>query len=108
MSVRPVELNGMLQRSMDVGQIKQQEDQKPLVNQQNVQMQAMAQEVRQHSQVNSAEKSAREYDFKDKENGNGYAKKKQKKKQSSSEKKEHTDDRVIVKGPTTGSFDIKI
>ena len=37
MSIRPVVLNGMIQRTDDVGQIKQNEIQKPVVDQQNIQ-----------------------------------------------------------------------
>ena len=32
MSIRPVDLNGMVQRSQDVGTLKQQEDAKPMVD----------------------------------------------------------------------------
>ena len=34
MSIRPVVLNGMIQRTQDVGNLKQQEDNRPIVEQQ--------------------------------------------------------------------------
>ena len=39
MGIRPVELNGMIQRMDDVGMIKKHEDAKPFLDQQNIQMQ---------------------------------------------------------------------
>lgn len=44
MSIRPVVLNGMIQRTQDVGNLKQQEDNKPLVQQQNIEIQQQKQE----------------------------------------------------------------
>ena len=38
MSIRPVVLNGMIQRTQDVGNLKQQEDNRPIVEQQNIQI----------------------------------------------------------------------
>ena len=39
MTIRPVVLGGMIQRTDDVGQIKHQQDAKPMMDQQNIQMQ---------------------------------------------------------------------
>ena len=39
MTIRPVVLNGMIQRTQDIGNIKQQEDNKPVVQQQNISIQ---------------------------------------------------------------------
>ena len=39
MSIRPVEFHGIVQRSQDVSTLKQNEDNKPMLQQQNVQTQ---------------------------------------------------------------------
>ena len=39
MTIRPVVLGGMIQRTDDVGQIKHQQDAKPMMDQQNIQLQ---------------------------------------------------------------------
>ena len=39
MSIRPVEFNGMIQRTQDVSTLKQNEDNKPFMEQQNIQTQ---------------------------------------------------------------------
>lgn len=104
MSIRPVEINGMLQRTMDVGTIKQQEDQKPLVDQQNYMFQSQAQEVREKNQVQGMEKSTPEYDLRDKEKRERNS---QKKKQDNDKKKNHAEDRMIVKTNHAG-FDMKV
>ena len=44
MSVGPVVLNGMIQRTQDIGNLKQQEDNKPIVQQQNIGIQQERQE----------------------------------------------------------------
>ena len=39
MSIRPVEFSGVVQRSQDISSLKQNEDNKPMLQQQNVQTQ---------------------------------------------------------------------
>ena len=47
MSIRPVEFSGVVQRSQDMSTLKQNEDNKPMLQQQNVQTQ-FAKETTQH------------------------------------------------------------
>lgn len=51
MSIRPVDMNGVIQRTQDVGTLKQQQDMKPMVDQQNIQMEVQREEYRQSEQV---------------------------------------------------------
>lgn len=104
MSIRPVDFNGMIQRTTDVGAMKSQEDAKPLVDQQNIQMQVQRQEDAIAHQVQNPSESAKAgTDADAKEEGKGMymhfgGKKKDKKK---------SDGRVILKN-NAGGFDIKI
>lgn len=104
MSIRPVELNGMLQRSQDVGSLKQNEDNKPTLQQQNVQTQFSKDTVRQMQTVHhadDADNQQKRYDAKEK--GSNEYEDNQKKKKSKKEK----DGKVIPKSISSG-FDIKI
>ncbi len=105
MSIRPIDLNGMIQRTQDVGNIKLQEDNKPVVDQQNIQQQVVKEEQRLTKQVQHADDSNQpEYRYDAKEKGNGQYQQKQKKRDTKDKKKQ---DKVIVKN-LTGSIDIKI
>lgn len=105
MSIRPVELNGMIQRTQDVSTLKQQEDAKPVVDQQNIQNEVVKAENRLTKQVVEADDTRQEefrYDAREKgsseyhgNDGKGKKKKKQK------------DGKVIIKGMEKG-FDVKI
>ena len=44
MSIRPVDFNGMIQRTQDVGNLKQNEDSRPAVQQQNIEIKQEKQE----------------------------------------------------------------
>ena len=107
MSIRPVVTNGMIQRTQDVGIIKQQEDDKPVVQQHHL---SIRQENQEDQQANEKENEGYRYDAKEKGN-NKYEplKKKKKKKQDAAEAGQEPDhaDRVLYKGRTR-SFDIKI
>ena len=85
MAVGPVTLNGMIPRTQDVSALKQNEDNKPLVEQQNIQVQLKHQEDRQLKQVNHADDANQ-----------------QKKKKKQDEK-----NKVIYK-QESGRFDMKI
>lgn len=106
MSIRPVDLSGMLQRTQDVSTLKQNEDNKPVVEQhflhtaQIKQEQKMAQKV-----VQTEEKENDNYRYDAKEKGNNqYENSSGQKKQN---KKKENDGKVMVKGQTPG-FDVKI
>ena len=104
MTIRPVVLNGMIQRTDDIGQLKQHEDAKPAVDQQNIQMQVQRAEHQSQKQVNKAENSQlMDERFDAKEEGKGQYRDNRKK--NPSKKKE--DGHVGAKKPV-GNFDIKI
>ncbi len=89
MAVGPLTLNGMIPRTQDIGVIKQQEDSKPMIDQQNIQSQMKTQETRQLKQVNHAddtEQHEKRYDAKEK-GSNEYRGQQQKKKKKLEEEK---------------------
>lgn len=103
MTIRPVDLNGMIQRTQDIGNIKHQEDVKPLVDQQNIQSTVVKEENKLTKQVNHSDNADHEdyrYDAKEKGNSEyqGNGKKKKKKEEAG---------KVVVKNQSEG-FDIKI
>lgn len=103
MTIRPVDLNGMIQRTADVGIVKKQEDVKPLMDQQNIQVQVNKREDELAHVVSQADDSELLHNNLDaKDEGKG--------KYSSSSKKQNKkakQDKVIKKGENV-SFDIKI
>ena len=103
MSIRPVMFNGMIQRTDDVGQMKQHEDQKPMLDQQAIQGQ-VAEKERKTAQdvVESQEESAMENHADAREEG------KNKYRSIRKKKKEEDKDGRVVKKQVTGSFDFKI
>ena len=96
MSIRPVDMNGVIQRTQDVGTLKQHQDMKPMVDQQNIQIEVQREEYRQSEQVTRKDDSQmEEHRFDAKEERQEQRKKKQK------------EDRVVIKG-AIGGFDVKI
>lgn len=106
MSIRPVDFNGMIQQTHDVSTMKQNEDNRPLVQQHNIQLQEQQQEERVQNQIQRSDpKREEEYRYDQKKHGdNRYGGNKQKKR-----KKEDAagDGKVILKG-NSSKFDIKI
>ena len=95
MSIRPVDFNGMIQRTQDVSTLKQNEDNRPVVEQQTIFSQEMKKvEQNLHQVVHAREK----------EKGNGRYEKEERKKK---DKKQQKADNVYLKGQTSG-FDIKV
>ena len=117
MSIRPVVLNGMIQRTQDVGNLKQQEDNKPLVQQQNIEIQQQKHEDQLMHQVQEPEQKENDgyrYDAKEKgkneykhDGNNQYEDGKKKKKKKQRDNEPENGGRVILKGQGS-SFDIKI
>lgn len=110
MSIRPVVLNGMIQRTQDVGNIKQQEDNRPVVQQHNIEVQQKKQEDRLTHQVQQPDEKENEgyrYDAKEKGNNQYEGSRQRKKKQKETEQEQNQDGRVLLKGHGS-SFDIKI
>ena len=105
MSIRPVEISGMLQRSDDIGMLKHQQDHRPAVEQQNAQTQMTKRTDELRHQVNNPQNS-------DKADTHADAREKGKneyffRKKSSEKKKEEADCRVVKKH-SNGSFDVKV
>lgn len=109
MSIRPVDLNGMIQKTQDVGNMKQQEDSKPVIQQQNIEIKQQKQEERLAHQVQQSQKKENEgyrYDAKEKGN-NSYDGGGRKKKEKKKEQERGQSGSVAVKNQSR-SFDIKI
>ena len=107
MSITPLGLHAMIGRTNDVGVIKQQEDNKPVMEQQSIQTQQVKQEhALTHKVAGPEEKDNQNYRYDAKEKGNGsYHGQEQKKKKGREEPKDTG--KVILKGQTS-RFDIKI
>lgn len=106
MSIRPVDISGMIQRTDDVGVLKHQQDTKPMIQQQNVQTQMVRRDDQLRHQVITPENSTKLDNHMDaKEEGkNSYFFKKKKKKKEEESKPED----CVIKKETGSSFDIKI
>ena len=57
MSIRPVEFSGVVQRSQDMSTLKQNEDNKLIIQQQNVKTQFAKETIHHKQQVNDANDS---------------------------------------------------
>lgn len=98
MAIGPIEMQGQILRAQDFSQVKQQNDQKPEVNQANLQQQLVKTEDRQLTRVNSRkdiENQMKKFDAKDKGSneyhGDGGKNRR---------KKINEDGKVILKGVT--------
>jgi hypothetical protein len=102
--IRPIDMSGVVQRSQEVSQIKQQENNKAFVDGQNF-GQHFSQEVKhQMNSVTDSEKGERkkeQYDAKKKGNGREYEDGQQKKRN----KKQNTDKTTLK---SQSNFDIRI
>lgn len=107
MSVRPVDMNGMIQRTQDVGNLKQQEDSKPQIQQHTIEIRQQKQEEQLARQVqHSQEKENKGFRYDAKEKGsNSYEGSGKKKK---NQKKELPEDGKVTVKSRNGSFDMKI
>ncbi len=104
MTIKPMVFNGMMQRSQDVSAVKHQQDQRPVVEQQQIgQQEAKKLDHRMH-QVNESEKkdeAGTKYDARE-EGKNKYFS------SSKKEKKEKNKSDKVVPKNYSGGFDIKI
>lgn len=108
MSVNPLTLNGMLQRTNEFSTIKQNEDNKPGMEQRvitNHQFKQEQESARKVATMEQKENNGYRYDAKEK--GNGSYEENQKKKRNKNEK-EKSGDKVVLKGQDSIHFDIKI
>jgi len=104
MSIRPVEFSGVVQRSQDVSTVKQQEDNKSMLQQQNVQTQFSKETVhhmRQVTHANDSDNAQKKFYAREK-GSNEYEDRRNRKKKA----EEKNSGKVSVK--TTGGFDMKI
>lgn len=104
MSIRPVEYNGVIQRANDVGTVKQNEDNKPVLEQHNIQAQFSKETVRHMQQVihaDDAQQHQKQYDAREKGSNEYVNQQKQK-------KKEKKKDGKVIEKSISGGFDIKI
>ncbi|EOT26012.1 hypothetical protein C805_01984 [Eubacterium sp. 14-2] len=104
MSIRPVEFSGVVQRSQDISTVKQNEDNKSMLQQQNVQTQFAKDTVHHMQQVthaNDSDNPKKKFDAREK-GSNEYEDRRNKKKRA----EEKNSGKVSVK--TTGGFDMKI
>lgn len=107
MSIRPIDYNGMIQRTQDVGTLKHHEDQKPVAEQQAIQTGQLKHEQElAHKISKSEEKENDAYRYDAKEKGNGTYDKNGRKRKNQ-KKDEQEDGKVILKDHLSG-FDIKI
>lgn len=105
MSIRPVDISGIMQRSDDVGHLKHQQDTRPAVEQQNAQVQVekKTQEL-QHQVLNSqnSNKSDTHADAREKGKNEYFFRKR-----SGNRKSDESECRVVKKH-SNGSFDVKV
>lgn len=107
MTIRPVEFNGLLQRTDDVSQVKHHEDSKPIVDQQNIQG-AVERHTEQltHEVVHSEDSDGANNHADAREEGRGIYFDSRKKKTPKTD--ENNSDGRVVKKQISSSFDIKI
>lgn len=109
MSIRPIDFNGMLQNTQEVGQVKTHEDHAPVV-QQNV----VAEELEEKSEISSTQVHEQEdataegeLDADREGDGRGYRVRARRKKKQKDKKDKVPDGSVRVKS-SHQSFDMKI
>lgn len=107
MSIRPVDFNGMIQRTQDIGNMKQHEDNKPVIQQHNIEVnQEKHEESLAHKVQDTEKKENFEFRYDAKEKGsNSYSGDGRKKKKQ--EKNLEKDGKILPKERKT-SFDVKI
>lgn len=107
MSITPLGFHAMIQRTNDVSVIKQNEDNKPVMEQQSIQTQQVKQEhALTHKVARPEDKENDNYRYDAKEKGNGsYQGQGKKRKKGQEETKDAG--KVILKGQES-RFDIKI
>lgn len=102
--IRPVDISGTVQRSQDVTSIKQNEDNKPALDQQNIHNMANKEIERSQQQVIKKQDAMfhqEKYDAKEKGRGQEYERQNQKRKKKMPQDK-------VIKLKEDNHFDIKI
>lgn len=104
--IRPIDYSGLMQRSHEVSNLKQNQDNKPLVDQQNIHHLVEKDIERASKEVikkNNADYHQTNYDAKEKGRGQEYEDRRNKGKKETSNYK----DKIIKKGEKS-PFDVKI
>lgn len=105
MAISPILMNAVIQRTDDVGVLKNQQDNRPVIEQQNAQTQVEKKVEEQHRQVvnpEDSEKTDTHADAREKGKNAYFFRKKEK----GNKQEESPKDRVIKKN--AGGFDMKI
>ncbi len=101
--ISPVVLQGTIQRTQDVSQLKQNEDTRPQAEHISISNSQQEKEIRKHEQVTkqeNADKQQNKYDAKEKGNGTYFGQNRKRNK-----KEQEDDGKVVVK--QSASFDVK-
>jgi hypothetical protein len=106
MSISPINFNGMIQNTAEVGNIKSHEDTRPEVNQSNLQVGFEQEEEEQSHSVNELEQKSDKYDLGDGSGNGAYQGNRNKKKKK--EDKEKMADGVVKKKGESFSFDVSV
>ncbi len=107
MGISPLLNSGMIQRADDIGALKYQQDTRPVVEQQNAQVQVAKRTEETRRQVITSE-DANKTDTHADAREEGKNKFFFRKKNTNKKTEEQSEDRVIKKTMTGGSFDIKV
>ncbi|SDZ85154.1 hypothetical protein SAMN02910384_00328 [Pseudobutyrivibrio sp. ACV-2] len=108
MSISPMNFNGMIQNTNEVSHAKANEDQKPMLQQENLTHTVAKQQEQQSKQVNDTYKADREDERYDREgNGKGYEGNKKRKLLNKKKDDEKRPDGSVTEKHTT-SFDMRI
>ena len=104
MAIGPIEMTGMVTRSQDISLFKQNEDNKPMIDQSNIQANVQKKVHDQNQQVNQADDAEyHAYRYDAKEKGNGSYQENNKRKDKNPKKTDGT-----VKEKRSSGFDIRI
>ncbi|MBQ1546937.1 MAG: hypothetical protein IIZ61_00945 [Lachnospiraceae bacterium] len=107
MSIRPIDLNGMIQNANDVAMVRTNEDIKPELQQANILNEFEEQSVEDTTRVKEQDNTAQDNTNPDEGNGSGYNSLFRGKENKNKKKKTGIEGRVIKKSPH-GSFNASI
>lgn len=109
MSIRPVEFQGVIQRTQDIGVLKQQDETKTSIAQQNIQSVVTKEEERISTQVIEVEqKDQEEYRYDGKEQGNSSGGRQERREGHGEPKKTIPKEGQVIQKGRPGGFDITI
>ena len=106
MSLSPINFNGMIQNTAEVGNIKSHEDARPEINQSNLQTVFNNEEEHQSHSVNQLEEKTDQYDLGEGQGNGSYQGRRNKKKKNKEDNK--VSDGVVKKKDGHISFDMSV